>query len=163
MDDFVQLLIAAIVAIGWMFGAKKKKGPTPDRTSPPASRKGVPDRSGTVTAQDIERILRMEIPGIQVEEEPEAELEPELVQQLPTPLIPAPTAVPESSWQAGIRRSALTVETLESAGAARHERFHQMYVDRPADTPETGTGPSMDEVRRAIIWKEILDPPVSSR
>lgn len=157
MGDFVELLIAmAVIALGILSGTKKKKKPpAAGRTSPPASHGGGGDRAGAVTPQDIERILRMEIPGLQAEPEPE----PEPVQQ------PAPTAAPESSWQAGLHRPARTVETLERAGGASHERFHDTYMVDPTSTsaPETPSEPSMDEVRRAIIWKEILDPPVGMR
>jgi hypothetical protein len=68
-------------------------------------------------------------------------------------------------WRAGRTRAVESLETLEEAGGASHERFHALY-DRPPEPAEPrGTQPMFPagDMRRAIIWSEILGPPVSER
>ena len=73
---------------------------------------------------------------------------------------------PEAArWSEGLERPATTLETLDEAGDASHARFHERY-DYSVRTKQRATrGPTFDvrEVRRAVIWSEILGPPVSER
>lgn len=72
---------------------------------------------------------------------------------------------PESAaWTAGIERAAESLETLEEAGGKSHQRFHARYPDAPPPAAEPAhAGPTTAQLRRAIIWSEILAPPVSLR
>jgi hypothetical protein len=68
-------------------------------------------------------------------------------------------------WGEGRAREAESLETLEEAGGASHVRFHSLYdrqPDAPPRAPERATFRNAD-VRRAVIWSEILSPPVSER
>jgi hypothetical protein len=68
-------------------------------------------------------------------------------------------------WTAGHDRGAESLETLEAAGGASHKRFHSLY-DRPPEPVKTKAVPPAfpgTDVRRAMVWSEILAPPVSLR
>jgi hypothetical protein len=68
-------------------------------------------------------------------------------------------------WAEGREREAGSLETLEEAGEASHKRFHERYGVAARMEPPTSRGPTFDvqDVRRAIVWSEILGPPVSLR
>jgi hypothetical protein len=67
-------------------------------------------------------------------------------------------------WTEGRDRPAASLETLEEAGEASHERYHERY-DFTVQAERAARGPTFDvrDVRRAVIWSEILGPPVSER
>jgi hypothetical protein len=70
-----------------------------------------------------------------------------------------------AGWSAGRDRGQESLETLEEAGGASHVRFHSLY-DRQPDAPPRPTQRAVfrnADVRRAVIWSEILGPPVSER
>lgn len=56
-----------------------------------------------------------------------------------------------------------SLETLEPAGAATHERFHELYIGTPQPARKVvrklrlGLRPS--SVREGILWREVLGPP----
>ncbi len=56
-----------------------------------------------------------------------------------------------------------SLETLEPAGAATHERFHELYIGAPQPARKVvrklrlGLRPS--SVREGILWREVLGPP----
>ncbi len=61
---------------------------------------------------------------------------------------------------------AQSVETLEPAGGASHERFHERYIDSTPTAPPAVTKPRRsplvlrpNTMRQAIIWREVLGPP----
>ncbi len=61
---------------------------------------------------------------------------------------------------------AQSVETLEPAGGASHERFHERYIDSTPTAPPAVTKPRRsplvlrpNTLRQAIIWREVLGPP----
>lgn len=68
-------------------------------------------------------------------------------------------------WTEGRNRAARTLETLEEAGEASHRRFHERYDFSTRPEPRTAGGSVFDvrDVRRAVVWSEILGPPVSQR
>jgi hypothetical protein len=68
-------------------------------------------------------------------------------------------------WTEGRNRAARTLETLEEAGEASHRRFHERYDFSTRTEPRTARGPTFDvrDVRRAVVWSEILGSPVSMR
>ncbi|MCH7876474.1 MAG: hypothetical protein IH965_14425 [Gemmatimonadetes bacterium] len=81
-----------------------------------------------------------------------------------------PAAEEPGVWQAGLDRPAQTLETLEPAGGTSHERFHKKYLElgEPLPPPATVTpmeGPqfSKADLRRLIVWREILGPPLGLR
>ena len=67
-------------------------------------------------------------------------------------------------WIAGRDQGAESLETLEEAGGASHKRFHALYA-RPPEPATTPTRPEFRnaDLRRAMVWSEILGPPVSER
>jgi hypothetical protein len=68
-------------------------------------------------------------------------------------------------WAKGRDREAGTLETLEEAGETSHQRFHERYAIAPRAESRAPRGPIFDikDIRRAIVWSEILGPPVSLR
>jgi hypothetical protein len=68
-------------------------------------------------------------------------------------------------WAEGRDQQAASLETLEEAGEASHIRFHQKYAASAGPQPMGQRAPSFDlaEVRRALVWSEILGAPVSMR
>jgi hypothetical protein len=77
----------------------------------------------------------------------------------------ATEAAETARWTAGREQQAESLETLEEAGGASHVRFHSLYdrqPDAPPRPPQRATFRNAD-VRRAVIWSEILGPPVSER
>jgi hypothetical protein len=75
---------------------------------------------------------------------------------------PAETA----RWMAGIERAATSLETTEAAGEVSHKRFRDRYETTAAARVTTDATASVKELavlRRAIIWSEILAPPMSLR
>jgi hypothetical protein len=68
-------------------------------------------------------------------------------------------------WTEGKNRAARTLETLEEAGEASHRRFHERYDFSTRTEPRPARGSTLDvrDVRRAVVWSEILGPPVSMR
>jgi len=68
-------------------------------------------------------------------------------------------------WAEGRDREAGTLETLEEAGEGSHKRFHERYAIAARAESRSPRSPTFDmnEVRRAIVWSEILGPPVSVR
>ena len=68
-------------------------------------------------------------------------------------------------WSAGTARAAESLETLEEAGGASHKRFHALYDRQPAFVQKKPAprAIAIADVRRAIVWSEILGPPVSER
>lgn len=186
-DDLLQLIFAAaLVLFGLLGGQKKKKRPTtqqPPRprpkpaaprsaaprprpapappTSPPAP---APQRDALV--KELERLL-----GVPVEVEGSGAI-PEAVSLERTdvedtrvgPELVGPERV-STRWTEGIDRSETSLETLDEAGAQSHERFHQRYAALAPMTATADAPPTIAtrRLRQAIIWSEILGPPVSLR
>ena len=71
---------------------------------------------------------------------------------------------PSSSWSQGLSETPESLETLEPAGGASHEQFHERYIDdtlsRPATVrPQPSFHRKPISMRQAIVWREILGPP----
>jgi hypothetical protein len=68
-------------------------------------------------------------------------------------------------WTEGRDRAPVTLETLEEAGESSHARFHERYAATAAAQPAVVEAPEdgLRHVRRAVVWAEILGPPVSLR
>jgi len=160
--------------------------PTPDRS--PAGRYPQPTpRASSETAQDV---LLRELEGLLTGrgpvpvEQDEPRWSPTSSDRVPDPeearslesLEVEETAVWEEGlerasevrdtprWTEGRDRPAASLETLEEAGAASHDRFHERY-DFTVQAKRAARGPTFDvvDMRRAVIWTEILGPPVSER
>jgi len=69
------------------------------------------------------------------------------------------------SWLAGQRRPTASLETLQEAGEAEHDRFHERYDVRSRPPTSEAHRPTFDmrDIRRAVVWSEILGVPVSMR
>jgi len=68
-------------------------------------------------------------------------------------------------WTEGRAQEAGTLETLEESGEGSHQRFHERYAVAARPESRSSRGPTFDvrDVRRAVVWSEILGPPVSLR
>lgn len=73
------------------------------------------------------------------------------------------TTVDSPKWAAGLGRPQESLETLEEAGAASHERFHARHLDSPPVVAPGPEAPDTARLRQAIIWSEILGPPMALR
>jgi hypothetical protein len=180
-DDLIQLIFAAALVLFGLLGSRKKR-PTRRRPEPPRPRPKQPaPRSATpqparpapapyppaprpqreVLVKELERLL-----GVPVEVEESGEI-PEAVSLEQTDVEEKRTRTEGvgNRWTEGIERGNESLETLEEAGATSHELFHARY---PTAAPAIVTGDAAPSgatlrLRQAIIWNEILGPPVSMR
>jgi hypothetical protein len=181
-DDLLQLIFAAALILFGLLGSRKKK-PTqqpPRRRPAPAARPAPPPartarpvppmRSAAPPAAApqprdalLEQLQRML--GGQVEAEPLEEERPEAVSLEATDVEERRQRVEGTSarWAAGLDRGAESLETLEEAGESSHARFHARLQATSAPAAIQEADPAIARLRRAIIWSEILGPPVSMR
>jgi hypothetical protein len=180
-DDLFQLLfVVAFILFGLLGGRKKpsqqpqqrpQPRPRPARQPPsPRPRQAAePATPEDMLVRELESVLR----GRRVPAPPEVpppeeamSLEDIHVEENRTWLEGQERAAESQEtarWAAGRERAAESLETLQEADAARHERFHQKYALQPAAVGTTGPAFPRSELQRAIIWSEILAPPVSER
>jgi hypothetical protein len=67
---------------------------------------------------------------------------------------------------AGIERNTESLETLEEAGPESHARFRDRYKTTAAARVTTDAAASVGQLaalRHAIVWSEILAPPIALR
>jgi hypothetical protein len=183
-DDVLQLIFAAVLILAGLLGGKKKKPtpPQPPRRRPaqasrparpaqaprpaPPMRPAPAPRPAASPSRDalLDQLQRM-LSG-QVEAHPlEVEL-PEAVSLEATDVEERrqPVEGTNARWAAGLEREAQSLETLEEAGESSHSRFHARLQATAAATPAAAEAdPAMVRLRQAIIWSEILGPPVSMR
>jgi hypothetical protein len=78
---------------------------------------------------------------------------------------PARVEGPGARWTEGLDRGAESLETLEEAGESSHARFHARLQATAGAAPGDAqpVDPGVARLRQAIIWREILGPPVSLR
>jgi hypothetical protein len=166
----LQLLVAAAVLLLWLLGGSRKQ----ERRGPPPRRRAVPRSQPTrrpsapaptprrePTVEDLYRILTGEAPPA-TSEEAEAEWEREA---RPAEQVSEEARPVEQVFEAEAR----SLETLEAAGEGSHQRFREKYLSEPAAPAEPG--PARREplphrptdLRRAVIWREILGPPKGSQ
>jgi hypothetical protein len=190
-DDLLQLIFAAALVLFGLLGGRKKKRPTqqpprrrpeqprprpkqpaPRSTTPqparpvPAARPAAPAPQRDVLVKELERLL-----GVPVEVEESGAI-PEAVSLEQTDVeekrVGQERIGPERAsirWTEGMERGTESLETLEEAGATSHELFHARYpTAAPAIvTVEAPPGGATLRLRQAIIWSEILGPPVGLR
>lgn len=98
----------------------------------------------TTGAEPLERIPEVEARSLE-SVEPIAEARPH----------PSGTVEPRS------------LEALEPAGAATHERFHELYIAAPQPSRKPvrrlRLGLRLSSVREGILWREVLGPPKGLR
>lgn len=187
-DLFEILFVVAFILFGILGGRKKKPGagqtPRSRPQRPPRPRTARQQAGGPGTTQDA---LLRELEGLLTGRRP---VEESSWQPVPSPDVPDPSearsletleveetaaweegldraAVVQDTarWMAGRDRGAKSLETLEGAGEASHTRFHQRYnltAEAPARA-EPAARFAMGEIRRAVVWAEILGKPVSMR
>lgn len=185
-DLFEILFVIAFILFGILGGRKKKPDARPTRRPRPEPRPRPDRRPERVQRAGQDAILR-ELEALLGGRRPE----PPAPRPAPMPadLVPDPDEARSletleveetAAWEEGLERSsstetarwlegttrrAATLETLEGAGEASHERFHGRYeLSAPARvTRRQGPDFDLQDVRRAIVWAEILGPPVSLR
>jgi hypothetical protein len=164
-DELLQVLFAlGLILFGLFGGRKKKRGsrpPAPSRRPPaPAPRRPQPAQNPYQSTLDsLEHILSGRTPTPR----PAGVPDPTEAYSLES------TAIEEvgAQWQAGLDRRNESLETLEAAGGASHVAFHARYINEPSAVPTISDtadrGPDPATIRHAIIWSEILGPPVGLR
>jgi hypothetical protein len=191
-DLFQVLLVLAFILFGLLGGRKKKKPPVPGgQTSgrTPAQPRPARDLPGQarrqVSLEELGRMLeaaqrpptpttpRRRPPRFEQTDAPETSTwmeglersaESHETTQWEAGLARAAKARETSEWEAGLERAPITLETLEGAGDESHRRFHQRYdLSSPATLDAQPEQPDGAALRRAIVWSEILAPPVSLR
>ncbi len=186
MEDLFQFLVfLAFIFFALLGGGRKKKRP-PTSTRSGSGGTATRERPGQTRRPpmdpgEIERILRQEL-GLPVPAPPQVpEPTPEPARRPEYTALPEPEPVshrepegqppslrqPEqTAWAAGLARRPTSLEVASRARPAEHARFHELYVE-PSE-PATVAGPagpeiSRAELRRLVIWREILGPPVGLR
>jgi hypothetical protein len=172
-DDLLQLIFAAVLILFGMLGSRKKKptdqGPrrrppqtsSPPRPQPPQPRpQPAPQSHKDALVQELERLL-----GTRVEVDEAGDL-PEAVSLEATDVEDRRVRLDQEStrWAAGLAREEASAETLEEAGTTSHDRFHARYMSASAvEARSAPADPAVARLRSAIIWSEILGPPLSER
>ncbi|MDH3495928.1 MAG: hypothetical protein OER21_04135 [Gemmatimonadota bacterium] len=165
MGDYFELLLALAFILFGILGSRKKKKPSPPTRRPQARPARPAARPPSRAAPQPRGALR--------------DLLEQLEQAAQGGLVPPPARVPDPDeavsletleveesalWMEGLDRGTASVETLEPAGGKSHVRFHEKYLDAPAPAPPPAPAPITNrDLRRAVIWSEILAPPVSMR
>ncbi len=157
MEDLVQLVFfGLLILFGVLSSRKKKKKPPAARPKPrvqqPRPARPVRERANATAAS----------PGAQSRSELMQLLQGRVAEPTPPPVRTPPAVQPEPDVEA------LSLEELEPDRAARHERFHELYVKPPQPTALTRRVASFHRarlelsrkgLRRAFIMKEVLGPP----
>ena len=141
LGDLLQAAVAVVIVLMGLLGGKKKK---PSGQQSPVARR--PDRPIPVRrpapAAGGDRLLL------------------ELERRLEAARLPEANSLEDVS-----RAEAESVETLEPAGGASHDRFHERYL-RPLDEirrVEVHATLAPGGIRAAVVWSEILGPPKGLR
>lgn len=186
--DLLEILfVVAFILFGVLGGRKKKPQPRsrpaprprPPRPQPGSRPEQSPQRAQDAMLRELEALLggappdpprrSAPTPFDRVPDPAEARsletLEVEETSSWEEGLDQAAEITVTTAWSEGRNRGAGTLETLEGAGEASHDRYHERYqLSKPATvTPRQGPAFSLQDVRRAVIWAEILGPPVSQR
>jgi hypothetical protein len=188
-DLFEILFVVAFILFGILGGRKKKPGagqtrpPRPRPHSRPAPRResrqsatsgGSPPLTQDALLRELEGILTGRRPaptGIEHVPDPEEaqSLEPldgSESDSWEAGLEQAAEVGDTALWHEGRERAAGSLETLEGANEASHSRFHDRYSPTEvARLQRKARAASFDlrDLQRAVIWSEILGPPVSER
>ncbi len=142
-DNLIQVVIVAAFIIFWLVGGKKKARTRSRESHGADPLPHTPPEEPELTA--TERLIR-EALGLSTELKPRI---PDVEAQS------LEFAAPE----------AISLETLEAAGAESHAKFRRKYVREFEQTSvRRATGPDVPElsprsVRDGIIWQVILGPP----
>jgi hypothetical protein len=100
----------------------------------------------------------------EVEERESLEEEPEIVSLEEAPLRPVRVAVSqdEAAERVEVRRVAAAEARSGALTRADHLRFDQRIRQEPADATAV-RGLTPEELRRAVVWREVLGPPKALR
>ena len=182
MDDLLQILvIVTFIVMGLLGSSRKKKRQQQTRSRsrlhPPAApgtrRAGVPTRQEDLL-RELENLFtgRVSPPPRRLPEpeEPTEAVSLEPVDATETAsweegLEEAAAVQETTAWKEGLHRDTKSLETLEGAGEESHARFHRRYdhaEQRPVARP-VGQEFHTHDLRRAVVWTEILGKPVSMR
>jgi hypothetical protein len=171
-DVLTLLVFVAFIALS-LLGRRKKKPSQAQRSRPAprpqlretAPRRASPPRPPQRRPGDALRDLLAEIERAgEPRPEPRSAAAPEPDEAVSLEVIEEPAET--ARWMAGIERTATSLETAEPAGEASHKRFRDRYKTTAAARDPPAAAASVSELatlRRAIIWSEILAPPVALR
>ena len=147
LDDLIQVLVAAAVVMAGLFGGRKKKPPPPRRPAPPR-REPVRPPPVRATPQPHQPSGRDHLLA-------------DLQRQLESARGEVTTDMPEAFSLEETSVEAQSLETLEPAGEASHERFHRDFIKPLGELrslePRAALPPG--GMRSAVVWAEILGPP----
>lgn len=180
-DVLEVLAVLAFILFGLLGGKKKKNQPQQTRPRRPLQPRATPGtgRAGATTRQDalmreLENLFtgRVSSPPRRLPEPEEpteaVSLEPvdaEESARWEAGLEEAAAVQETTAWEEGLHRDKRSLETLEGAGKESHARFHERY-DQAGQRPMVhSVGPEFHsrDLRRAIVWAEIMNKPVSMR
>ncbi len=182
MDPTIALILGALWVLMNLFAGRKKTPPPPDYREPPQPGESPPDatqREGSrleMVLREFQRSLENAemtarrqaegpLPEVEDIEEPQSlEREPEIVsleQEVRRPGRREYTQDAEAE-QLVQRRITAAAARDTARTKADHFQFDERIRKEPAD--QTGTrGYTAKQLRDAVVWREILDPPVSER
>ncbi len=157
MDNLFEIIIfASIFLLSLLFGRRKK------RTAPGTGTRAQSPRQAASRARPRPSPQRPARDQVHPFAEPlgSRAIAEQILEQFRAVVEPPPP--PESV----VDDEAQPVETLEPAGGASHERFHERYIDSTPTAPPAVTrsrrAPLLlrpNTMRQAIIWREVLGPP----
>ena len=170
MDELVQLIFFAAIILFAMLGRKRKKRPPLQEPTQPRptvrTERTMPTQSRFVPRRDEAEAQSAPVKSAQQRPEKKRGIAEELLemlqQRIEVPEEPSPPPEPVA-----VESVPESLETLEPDGAERHERFHELYVDK-----QSGAQPyqereargqrlelSRKKLQQAFIMKEVIGPP----
>ncbi len=170
MDELVQLIFFAAIILFGVLARKRKKRPPLQKPIQPRptvrTERTVPTQSRSVPRRDVAEAQSALVRSAQQRPEKKRGIAEELLemlqQRIEVPEQPSPPPEPLT-----VESTPDPLETLEPAGRASYERFHERYVDK-----ESGDRPyqereargqrlelSRKKLHQAFIMKEVLGPP----
>jgi hypothetical protein len=184
VDPTVVLILGVLWLLLNLFTGRKKKGPpprAPRREPPPPARPSSPDatqREGSrlelvlrqfeqalEEASTVGRPEQMRLPDDEdVEERESLEREPEIVSlEHEVHRTPRRDFTQDEDAESLVQRRITAAAARDSARSkADHIQFDQRIRKEPAEHTAAG-GYTAKQLRDAVVWREILGPPVSER
>lgn len=173
--DLLSLLVFIAFVVLSLLG-RRKKAPPPAQPLRPTARSH-PRQAGmqrpppahppqTPTGDALRDLLARLEQTVEPERVPRPAPEPEPTEVEVVSLEQSEEPAETARWMAGIERGAETLETLEEAGPKSHARFRDRYKTTAAAQVTADATASVSELaalRRAVIWSEILAPPIALR
>ena len=182
MDPTVALILGALWVLMNLFAGRKKTPPSPDYREPPQpddSSRDATQREGSrleLVLREFQRSLENAeittrrhagepLPDDEdIEERQSLEREPEIVSLEEEVHRPARRAYTQDAEAEQLVQQRITAAAARDTARTKadHVQFDERIRTEPADQTST-RGYTAKQLRDAVVWREILGPPVSER